>query len=209
MGDGYRIEDINISESKDEQERLASNPDIYVRMSLAKNEMALPEIQRRLASDASLEVRWALTCNPKLTATVQNILTQDPAYEVRQSLAQVPGLADSVQLMLAYDRDDFVRATLAILPGLTSRVQSKLARDERLEVRSSLATNKLDKDVQLFLSSLDDNEVLEALADNEWIDSSIVATLAKNRDEHIASVAKANLAKRTEPKARSFGVVLG
>lgn len=209
MSDGYRIADINIGESIDEQAKLAANPDVHVRMSLAKNEMTLPEIQRQLATDENLEVRWALTCNPKIVPEVQKVLAQDSAYEVRQSLAQVPGLTDVAQLLLAYDRDDFVRETLAILPGLTSRVQSMLAHDKSVDVRAALATNKLDKDVQIMLSQQEDRQVLEALADNEWVDASIIESLTKNKDEQIAEVAQTNITERTATTPPSFGMSLG
>lgn len=104
------------SYSYEREKRLAADPDVTVRETIARSRQARPEILYYLASDVAASVRREIAANAHTPAQADLLLVRDPDVAVRADLA---------------------RKVAALLPNLTEDEQSQ-ARERVIELLSTL-----------------------------------------------------------------------
>lgn len=115
---------------------LSRDEDTMIRVVVAENLAAPPELLGRLARDRSWMVRRAVAQNPQSPCEIQGLLGRDPHREVRLALAgqQAPLMASLFE-GFARDRARTVRAAAAASPWCPREVLHRFAQDPSINVR--------------------------------------------------------------------------
>ena len=122
------------SRSYERDKRLAADPDVTVRETIARSAEARPEILYYLASDAAASVRREIAANAHTPAQADLLLVRDPDEAVRADLA---------------------RKVAALLPNLTADEQSQ-ARERVIELLSTLGRDTAVRVRQVVAETLKD-----------------------------------------------------
>jgi uncharacterized protein (DUF2336 family) len=120
--------------SYERDKRLAADPDVKVRETLARSDKARPEILYYLASDAAASVRREIAANAHTPAQADLLLVRDPDEAVRADLA---------------------RKVAALLPNLTEDEQSQ-ARERVFDLVSTLGRDAAVRVRQVLAETLKD-----------------------------------------------------
>ena len=120
--------------SYERDKRLAADPDVRVRETLARSADARPEILYYLASDAAASVRREIAANAHTPAQADLLLARDPDEAVRADLA---------------------RKVAALLPNLTEDEQSQ-GRERVIELLSRLGRDTAVRVRQVVADTLKD-----------------------------------------------------
>jgi uncharacterized protein (DUF2336 family) len=120
--------------SYEHDKRLAADPDVAVRETLARSTEARPEILYYLASDAAASVRREIASNMHTPAQADLLLVRDPDEAVRADLA---------------------RKVAALLPNLTEHEQGQ-ARERVIELLSTLGRDTAVRVRQVVADTLKD-----------------------------------------------------
>jgi uncharacterized protein (DUF2336 family) len=120
--------------SYEHDKRLAADPDVRVRETLARSAKARPEILYYLASDAAASVRREIAANAHTPAQADQLLVRDPDERVRADLA---------------------RKVATLLPNLTEDEQSQ-ARERVFELVSTLGRDAAVRVRQVLAETLKD-----------------------------------------------------
>lgn len=112
-------------------ERLAKSPDEHVRMSVAKNPLAPPNVLRLLAEEQGghRQVVWYVGANPSTPVDVLETLTNDTSSYIRQHVAQNSSLPTYLIEKLADDPEVMVRAYVATNPSTPALIGDALLRN--------------------------------------------------------------------------------
>lgn len=96
----------------------------------------------KAVSDTRREVRLSVALNPEATPEVLAFLVGDRSVEVRRAAASNPKIPPVLVDLLANDVDDDVRRGIAYNPVTDQDTLYRLARDEATLVRASVAMNR-------------------------------------------------------------------
>ncbi|MGC5019085.1 hypothetical protein [Micromonospora sp. DT47] len=144
---------------------LAGHKQVRVRVSVASDPAAAPELLAKLASDPSRSVRRVVASRPDTTAEALRGFVSDPDRQTREALAANPGCPKDTLVSLLVDphwsvrwavvdnpgadvdvrraicqsRDKDMRFILAQMLGLEDEIVALLQHDASVEVRTALA----------------------------------------------------------------------
>ena len=131
-----RLEEDDRSEGRDEQ-----RADFNDRRGNALNAVTR-EAMMKAVSDMRREVRLSVALNPEAPPEVLAVLVGDRSVEVRRASASNPRIPPVLVDFLANDIDDDVRRGIAYNPITDQDTLYRLARDEATLVRASVAMNR-------------------------------------------------------------------
>lgn len=154
------------------QKRMLQDSDPAVRLELARNPSARPEVLYYLANDEASSVRRAVATNPSTPVQADEVLSADASEEVRQDLALK--IARLVPDMPSDEMEKVRELTLAVL--------DRLARDNI----GPSTTGEAREAVEAALSALDSGE--QRVAEkrngewhvNEWLKRAVLLSFRLN-----------------------------
>ncbi|MET4782410.1 hypothetical protein [Glaciihabitans sp. UYNi722] len=129
-----------IAEQLERYDRVAERADVNERRRSALNATDR-EAMVKAVSDKRREVRLSVALNPDAPPEVLAVLVGDRSVEVRRAAASNPRIPPVLVDFLANDMDDDVRRGIAYNPVTDQGTLYRLARDEATLVRASVAMN--------------------------------------------------------------------
>lgn len=152
------------------------------------------ETLRYFALHRDWEFRAAVAPNPTLSVPLLELLARDADTLVRAASAEHPDLSPAVLRPLAGDTSVLVREAVAAHPSAPPEVLARLAQDEEWEVRLNVARHLgCDPATLKLLAHAPEVPIREAIAVNLMARHELLAELALDPNERVASVARLRL----------------
>ena len=122
-------------------ERLAGDPDAWVRQNVAANTSTPPTILIKLSRDPDEEVRCGVTSNTSTSTAILAKLSSDSNVGVRRDVAYNTNTPPTILAKLSSDSDELVRRYVANNTSTPPTILIKLANDSDEWVRRCVASN--------------------------------------------------------------------
>ena len=152
------------------------------------------ETLRHFALHRDWEFRAGVAPNPLLSVPLLELLTRDADSLVRAASAEHPEMSPAMLGHLAGDTSVLVREAVAAHPSARPEVLTRLAQDEEWEVRLNVSRHPgCDPETLDLLAHAPEVPIREAVAANLLVRREVLAGLARDPNERVASVARLRL----------------
>lgn len=169
----------NYFTKKEDQIKLANNPDTRVQCAVAENQRKYPEVINTLLKKSTV-VKIYLAQNIT-DSDILDVLATDPDYRVRVEVAKNKHTRMQTLLKLAKDPEVFVRVTMAKWPETEPEIRRELAKDPDESVRQLIAGRNDNTAEDLHNMAINEKNlsVLKAIARSRIADGETLDELAK------------------------------
>jgi len=176
--------------SPQEQVRLASGPDPKVRRTIAERQDLTEAAARMLATDPRRSIRLAVAKNAFAPPDVLRDLSADASWDVRWAALQNRAADDAALLAAIDDSDEALAPVGQRGDDLSARLLQRVFEATDPRGREQLAWATTSADVLIRLASDESQRVRRAVAESPHADSSTIRRLARDaRAEVRAAVA--------------------